>query len=362
MDIRAAVATGPNEPFALETLTLSDPAPDEVLVELAGVGICHTDLAVIRQYIALPMPIVLGHEGAGRVVRVGSSISDLKPGDPVVLTFNSCGTCKACSTNHPAYCAEYAQRNFAGKRVDGSHTLCRHGGQPVGGAFHGQSSFATHALATRRSAVKIREDAPLHLLGGLGCGFQTGAGTVLNVLKPEADSTLVILGAGALGFSALFAARMAGVRRIVAVDRIASRLELALELGAHEVIDTSVQDMDEALKALGGIDYIVETTGAPKVAAAAIACLNGGGQCALLGGGAERMITIDMMGLIRGKVIRGVVEGDADPQTFIPQMVDAFMEGRFPIDRISKTYSFDDINDAVHDTDTGAVIKPVLVF
>lgn len=362
MDIRAAVATAPNQPFAIEDLTLDAPSPGEVLVELAGVGICHTDLAVIRQYIALPMPIVLGHEGAGRVVQVGPGVDDLEPGDHVVLTFNSCGSCKSCASGHPAYCAEYAQRNFAGKRIDGSHTLCRHGGQPVGGAFHGQSSFATHALATRRSAVKVRKDAPLHLLGGLGCGFQTGAGTVLNVLKPEEDSTLVILGAGALGFSALFAARLAGVKRIVAVDRITSRLDLALELGAHEVINTALHDMDDALAALGGIDYIVETTGAPKVAAAAIACLNGGGQCALLGGGSERMITIDMMGLIRGKIIRGVVEGDADPQTFIPQLVDAFMDGRFPIDRVSKTYRFEDINQAVDDTDSGAVIKPVLLF
>lgn len=362
MEVRAAVATAPHHPFSIEVLTLDDPAPNEVLVELAGVGICHTDLAVVRQYMALPMPIVLGHEGAGRVVRVGSAIDDLEPGDHVVLTFNSCGACKACKSDHPAYCVEYGQRNFAGRRIDGSHTFCRHSGDPVGGAFHGQSSFATHALATRRSTVKVRKDAPLHLLGALGCGFQTGAGTVLNVLQPTPQSTLVILGAGALGFSALFAAVLSGVERIIAVDRVTSRLALAQELGAHEVIDTSGRDIDAALSGIDGIDYIVETTGAPKVAAAAIARLNAGGQCALLGGGSDRMITIDMMGLIRGKVIRGVVEGDANPQTFIPQLVDAFMEGRFPIDRISRTYRFDDINTAVADTDTGEAIKPVLVF
>lgn len=361
MEIRAAVLREAKTDFRIETLTLDEPREDEVLVRLVATGVCHTDIAVQHGQFPMPLPMVLGHEGAGIVERAGAK-TKLKKGDAVVLSFDSCGTCRNCATHHPAYCATYAALNYSGGRSDGSALLADQDGKRVNGAFFRQSSFATYAITGARNAIKVRDDAPLELLGALGCGFLTGAGTVLNVLKPRADSSLLILGAGAIGFTALFAAKHLGCQRIVAVDRVASRLALAKELGATEVIDTSTTDLDAALKALGGVDYVVDTTGAPRLVEAAVRVLNAQGEVALIGGGPDRMLTVDLVGLIRGKVIRGVVEGDADPAQLIPRLVDLYMEGAFPIDRICRPYPFDDINAAVADADRGVAIKPILKF
>jgi aryl-alcohol dehydrogenase len=182
------------------------------------------------------------------------------------------------------------------------------------------------------------------------------------VLEPRPDSTFAIFGTGALGFAALLAARIAGCRRIVAVDRVRSRLDLALELGATHVIDTSATDLDAALPALGGVDRGIDTTGVPKVIEAAARALNRCGELALVGAGKERSMSLDILHIVSGRVIRGVTEGDSDPATFIPFLVDRFLAGEFPIDRLTRFYPFEQINAAVTDGLSGRTIKPVVEF
>ena len=362
MKIRAAVAREAHGNFTVEDVELADPRANEVLVRLVATGICHTDLSVVEQIMPLPMPFVLGHEGAGIVERVGSEVSGLAVGDHVVLSFDTCGACPSCADDHPAYCQQYPLLNFYGKRPDGSATITDAAGQELNANFFGQSSFATYAVTHPRNTIKVRADAPLDLLGPLGCGLSTGAGTVVNVLKPGPQSTVVVFGTGAVGMAALMAAKLAGAGRIVAVDRVASRLALARELGATDTIDTSTQDLHEALLALGGIDRGVDTTGVPAVVEAAVAGLKERGELALLGATHDPQITLSIFPLISGRVIRGVVNGDCDPAVLIPQMIDWYMEGRFPIDRLSAFYALDEINAAVADSHSGKTIKPIIRF
>jgi len=305
---------------------------------------------------------VLGHEGAGVVVEVGKSVTAVQKGDHVVLTFGSCGHCRPCASGHPAYCVSQPPLNFAGRRTDGSVTIHDSKGEPVNAVFFGQSSFATHSVSPARNVIKVRRDAPLKFLGPLGCGLMTGAGAVLNVLKPDADSTFAIFGTGALGFAALFAAKLAGCRRIVAVDRVRSRLELARELGASEVIDTSSTELDKALGELGGCDAALDTTGVPRVIEAAVGALKPCGQLGLVGASHESTMSMNIMHMISGRVIRGIVEGDSDPTRFIPFLVERFLEGGFPIDRIAGFYPFEHINAAVSASTSGKTIKSILTF
>jgi aryl-alcohol dehydrogenase len=362
MDIKAAVVRAPHGAFAIEPVRLDSPHADEVLVKLTATGICHSDVAIVEQILPLPMPFVLGHEGAGVVVEVGKSVTSVAKGDHVVMTFGSCGSCLSCTTGHPAYCASQPQLNFGMRRPDGTPTIHDARGEPLNAVFFGQSSFATHSIAPQRNVVKVKRDAPLRFLGPLGCGLMTGAGAVLNVLKPGRDATFVIFGTGALGFAALFAAKLTGCRRIVAVDRVKSRLELARQLGATEVIDTSTTDLDQALAQIGGCDRALDTTGVPKVIEAAVRSLKVCGEVALVGASSEHTLSTDILHMISGRVIRGVVEGDAEPQKFIPYLVDQFLAGGFPIDRIAGFYPFEQINAAVSAGTSGRTVKPVIEF
>ena len=188
MKIEAAVAREANKPFVIEPIELAEPGPGELLVKLIATGICHTDLAILDRLIPLPLPMVLGHEGAGYVSRVGAKVSGFTPGDPVVLTFDSCGACSSCQQHHPSYCEKYPLLNLSTRKSDGSATITDKHGKALGSSFFGQSSFATWAISSPRNSIKVRSDAPLELLGPLGCGFSTGAGAVFNVIKPDANA------------------------------------------------------------------------------------------------------------------------------------------------------------------------------
>ncbi|WP_176593539.1 NAD(P)-dependent alcohol dehydrogenase [Sphingobium sp. EM0848] len=362
MKIKAAVARQPHGAFTVEDVDLVAPNPDEILVRLVATGICHTDLAIIEQIMPLPLPHVLGHEGAGIVEAVGAHVIGFGPGDHVVLTFNTCGECAPCTEHHPAYCQNYPLLNFRGARPDGSATLHDAGGKVLGSTFFGQSSFATYALSSPRNTIKVRQDAPLELLGPLGCGLSTGAGTVINVLKPGPQTSIAVFGTGAVGMSAVMAAKALGAGRIVAIDRVESRLTLARELGATDTIDTSREDLAQTLQALGGVDQAVDTSGVPALIAAAVGALKERGTCVLLGASKQQEVTLNILPLISGRVIRGVVNGDCDPALLIRQLVDWYLEGRFPIDRLSAFYPLDRINEAVADSNSGKTIKPILTF
>ncbi len=239
MQITAAVVEDADAPFVLGDIEIAEPREGEVLVRIVAVGVCHTDLVARSGGYPTPFPCVLGHEGSGVVHSVGPGVTKVSPGDHVVLTFNSCGSCTNCRRGAEAYCVQLPVLNALGRRADGTTAYLRDE-QPISGHFFSQSSFATFSLATERNVVKVPTDLPLQLLGPLGCGIQTGAGTVLNSLAARPGESIVITGTGSVGLSAVMAARIAGCDPIIAIDLLPERLKLAAELGATHVIDGSL--------------------------------------------------------------------------------------------------------------------------
>ena len=362
--IAAAVVREKEGPFVIERIELEDPRDDEVLVRIKGVGMCHTDLVVRDQYFPTPLPAVLGHEGSGVVERVGRSVTKVAPGDHVVLTFATCGRCSNCLSGQGGYCTDLYGRNFTGRRPDGS-TPCKDGhGHDVGAYFFGQSSFADLAIAGERNVVKISKDVPLELMGPLGCGIQTGAGAVINALKPGAGSSIAIFGAGSVGLSAIMAARVVGCTRIIAVDLNPARLELARELGATDVVQAGSTDAVQAIQALtgDGVQYSLDCTGIPAVARQAVDALRVTGVCGVMGVsplGTE--LALDMNSILFGRTVRGIIEGDSIPDIFIPQLVELWRQGRFPFDRLVTYYPLSKIEEAAAASESGDVLKAILL-
>ncbi|WP_328350318.1 NAD(P)-dependent alcohol dehydrogenase [Streptomyces sp. NBC_00445] len=363
---RAAVVESGGAPFTLSDVVLDEPGPHEALVRMVATGLCHTDLGVASGGLPFPLPGVLGHEGAGVVEAVGSAVTGVAPGDHVLLSFTSCGGCRNCRGGHPAYCATWLPLNLiGGRRADGSSTVSRDG-EPLGGHFFGQSSFAERALADERSLVKVDADVPLDSIAPLGCGVQTGVGAVWNVLKPVTGSTVVVLGAGAVGLSAVMAAALTPATTIIAVDKVGERLSLAKELGATHTVDAGEADLGEAIASLTGgqgADGIVETTGSVAVLRQGVDALAARGTLVVVGAppfGTE--VSLDVNGLLGGKQIVGLTLGDSETQTLIPALVRMVKEGRLPLHRLISTYPFADIDQAVRDMKAGKTIKPVLTF
>ncbi|MFH9548064.1 NAD(P)-dependent alcohol dehydrogenase [Streptomyces sp. NBC_00377] len=363
---RAAVVESGGAPFTLSEVVLDDPAPHEAVVRLVAAGLCHTDLGVASGGLPFPLPGVLGHEGAGVVESVGSAVTGVAPGDHVVLSFTSCGDCRNCHGGHPAYCATWLPMNLiGGRRADGTSTISRDG-EPLGGHFFGQSSFAERALVDERSLVKVDPDVPLESIAPLGCGVQTGVGAVWNVLKPVAGAAIVVLGAGAVGLSAVMAAALSPATTIIAVDRVAERLALAKELGATHTVDAGQSALGEAVAQITGgqgADGIVETTGSTAVLRQGVDALAARGTLVVVGAppfGSE--VALDVNGLLGGKQVVGLTLGDSETQTFIPALVELVKAGRLPLDRLIGTYPFADIDQAVRDMTAGKTIKPVLTF
>ncbi len=362
----AAVVEAPGAPFTVHEVTLDDLRPDEVLIRMVAAGLCHTDLGVQAGGIPFPLPGVLGHEGAGVVVETGSAVTKVAPGDKVLLSFTSCGTCPACRGGHPAYCDTWVPRNLIfGARDDGSPTVLRNG-EKIGGRFFGQSSFAAHAVADERSVVKVDDDAPLDLLAPLGCGVQTGVGTVWNILSPAPGSTLAVFGVGAVGLAAVMAASMLPLAAVVAVDLVPARLELARELGATHTVDPATENVAEAIaEATGGrgLGSAIDTTAVPAVVRTAVDALGIRGTCAIVGAppqGTE--VSFEVQSLLPGKRIVGVTLGDGEPETLIPQLVALHRAGKLPLEKLVRHYALADLDAAAHDMHTGTTIKPVVRF
>ena len=364
MQISAAVVQDVGAPFTLAEVDLQEPAPDEVVVQIAGVGICHTDIAVKEGHLPFPLPGVLGHEGSGTVVSVGADVTTVAAGDHVAISFNSCGACPHCAKGEPAYCHNFLQYNFGGVRPDGSSGLAS-AGTKLGANFFGQSSLATHALAHERNVVKLPPGAPVELVGPLGCGIQTGAGAVFNSLDVQPGSTIVITGAGAVGLSAVLAAVVREAASIIVVEPHQSRRVLATELGATHAIDPQAGALSEQLREIApaGADYAVDTTAVTPVVEQLLASLGVRGILGLIGVPADPQAVFSV-GLFQppllGLTIRGIVEGDADPQTFIPYLLDLHSQGKFPFDKLITTVPLAEINEAVAAQHRGEVLKVVL--
>jgi aryl-alcohol dehydrogenase len=363
MQIKAAVVSKKSGPFAIETVELCAPRPDELIVRVVASGMCQTDLHGRDGYYAENYPGVYGHEGAGVVHAVGSAVRSFAPGDHVVMSYPWCGTCENCARDLHSYCVHAFSLKMNGTRADGSTLLSRNGA-PVYSAFFQQSSFGTFALTQERYAVKVRKDAPLEVLGPLACSGQTGAGAVFNVMRPKPGESIAVFGVGAVGLSALMAAKIAGCDPIIAVDIHDGRLALARELGATHTIDhrTCAAVVAEIRAVTGrGVRYSLDTSALPTVFGEAVESLMPGGTCVLLGSARHgTAVSIDMKFLQEGRVVRGVVQGDSTPKEFIPRLVDLIMDNKFPIQKMIKFYDFSEINLAAKESSTGIAIKPVL--
>ncbi|MBV9845545.1 MAG: NAD(P)-dependent alcohol dehydrogenase [Kutzneria sp.] len=356
----AALCRGPVGPFFIEPVEVAAPVGDEVLVRVVAAGICHTDLTG-RAAAALGGPVLLGHEGAGVVQEVGPETTGIQSGDHVVLSFRSCGRCRRCTVGQPAYCAGRAALNSVGGRGDGSPTV-RAGGTPVLAGFVGQSSFAGYALAHQDNTVVVDPDVDLVVAAPFGCGFQTGAGAVLNVLRPDESSTVVVYGAGSVGLAGLLAARSAGAAVIV-VEVSPRRRDLALRLGAAHAVDPTDTNVTAAVADLtaGGSTHALDTTGAAAVIQAAVKALAPTGVAVTVGLGRPEL-QLDVLDLVYGgKSLRGCLEGDAVPTTFIPYLLELHAADRFPVDQLVTTFPLARINEAVAAQRAGDAVKAVLL-
>ncbi len=363
MEIKAAVAREQGGQLSVESVNLEAPRSHEILVRVVATGVCHTDLVVLAGHLPTPFPVVLGHEGAGVVEQVGSGISKVKPGDHVVMTYNSCGVCPSCNAHATSYCHEFFPRNFFAVRPDGSSALSQNESS-IHGNFFGQSSFATHALCHEANVVKVAETLPLELLGPLACGIQTGAGAVMNALKVMAGHSFVVFGTGSVGLSAVMAAKVVGAPTIIAVDMNDERLEMARELGATHCINPGKQKAQEEIMRISGfgVDFALDTTGLPSVIRDAVESLAPRGTCGILGAPApETQIVLDETHFMSGgRRLIGIVEGDANPDTFIPMLAELYAKGLFPFDKLVKFYNLDQINEAIEDSESGRTIKPII--
>ncbi|MGV2292600.1 NAD(P)-dependent alcohol dehydrogenase [Trinickia sp. YCB016] len=363
MKIKAAVAREKGGPLTIETLELEEPRDDEILVRVVATGVCHTDVVVRDGLLPTPHPVVLGHEGAGIVERVGRNVTKVAPGDAVVMTYDSCGSCPACAAHAQSYCHAFFPRNFFATRPDGSSALSKDGTR-IHGNFFGQSSFATHALCRASNVVKVPSDAPLEFLGPLACGVQTGAGAVMNALRVAAGASFAVFGAGSVGLSAVMAARVVGATTIVAIDLHDERLDFARSVGATHTLNPARDDVVAALIELTGygIDYALDTTGVAKVIRQATDALAPRGTCGVLGASAPgtEIVLDEVHFMSGGRRLMGIVEGESAPDTFIPTLIKLHQLGMFPFERMVKFYPFKDINVAIADSLEGRTIKPIV--
>ncbi|MEU1183972.1 NAD(P)-dependent alcohol dehydrogenase [Streptomyces sp. NPDC005820] len=363
MRMQAAVLRAGDGPFVVEEVDIADPGPGQVLVRIAAVGFCHTDVLPRGDGFPARPPIIAGHEGAGVVEALGPGVTEPAVGSHVLLSFDHCGACENCLDGHPAYCRSFVQRNLTGAGIEsGDQSVTDAEGKPVASRWFGQSSFATHAVVDVRNTVVVDPDLPLELLAPLGCGIQTGAGSILLALDVRAGSRVVVFGAGGVGLAAVMAAKVAGAATIVAVDLHQNRLDLAQELGATHVLPAGGEDVPRRLRKLtgGGADYVLDTTGVPEVIRDGVDSLRVRGTVGLVGA-RSRDLVLGPAALSTGKTVMGILEGDAVPRRFLPQLIELWQQGRFPFERLVRTYPLSEINTAERDAASGVTVKPVLL-
>ena len=363
MKITAAVVHERSGPFSIEQVDLCEPRDDELLVEVIASGMCATDLHGRDAYYPTKFPKIFGHEGAGIVRATGSAVTKFRTGDHVVMAYPWCGECPNCRSQRQTYCLNAFDLKMNGTRADGS-TLHSKDAKPVYSAFFQQSSFGTFTIANERFAVKVRNDVAIEHVCALACGGQTGAGAVLNVMKPRAGDSFVVFGVGAVGLSGLMAAKIAGCDPIIAVDIHEHRLALARQLGAtHTINHAGRTDIVAEIRKVTGLGarYTLETSALPAVFRESVEALMPAGTCILLGSARKGTETsLEMPFLQNGRTVRGVIQGDSVPQEFIPLLVDHIVAGRFPVEKMITFYPFADINRAAVESASGMTIKPVL--
>jgi aryl-alcohol dehydrogenase len=359
---RAAVVYEPEGPWTIEDVELDDLRPNEVYVRIKAVGACHTDRNM-QQF--LKMPAVVGHEGAGIVEEVGCGVEYVKPGDRVMVSWPECGVCPNCHIGRRDICDVQFPLNFGGTRLDGSHTV-KLNGEWISAAFFQQSSYATVAITPEDSLIKVEDDdVPFEILAALPCGVMTGAGAITTSLGVTSQDDVLIIGCGAVGLSAVMAAKLCGAYPIIAVDIVDQRLALALELGATHIFHAKRDNVAEGVKKVvpRGIRYAFDTTGLPVSWATAVQSLCMGGTF----GGAAMPVSpelgfhpFEMFG--KGLRMQFVMAGSAIPRDYLPSLISRYKAGRFPVDRLVTTFPFEKINEAWASMGAFEAVKPILLM
>ncbi len=364
MQAKAAVMPEPHGRWTIETLEVAEPGPQEVLVRVVASGICQTDVHARDGFFPIPCPAVYGHEGAGVVERVGSAVTTLKPGDHVIMANPSCGECPDCLAGFETYCSNAPVLKQSGYRADGTSLSFRRGQDPIYGSFFQQSSFASVTIAMARNTIRVPDEAPLDILAAFPCGVNTGAGAVMNVLKPHPGDSYVSFGTGTVGFAGLLAAKLLGCNPIIAVDLFDERLALARNLGAtHTVNAKDPKLVDEVRRLAGGrgAQFCLEAAGFPEALRAAVDVLAPRGTACLVGSARTGVeVHLEMRTMQQGRTVRGCIQGESDVQSFLPRLITLYRAGKLPIERLVRHYPHTAINDAVADMLGGKTIKAVL--
>jgi len=354
-----------SRPLAVEEVELDPPGPGEVLIEVRAAGVCHSDLSVVNGDRPRPLPMVLGHEGAGIVREVGPGVDDLAPGDHVVVVFvPSCGSCVPCGEGRPALCERAAKANAEGTLLSGARRLHRDG-RPVNHMV-GCSVFAEYAVVSRRSLVPVDPELPLDRAALFGCAVITGVGAVLNTAGVRPGQTVAVVGLGGVGLNALLGARLAGARRLVAVDPLPEKLALARQLGATFTVDPREPDAVERVRAYtdGGVDAAIEAAGNVPALEFAFEITRRGGTTVSAGlANPQHRLSIAPVRLVgEGRTLRGSYMGDCVPLRDIPRFVELFRDGRLPVDAVlSDALPLDAVNEAMERLAAGTVVRQILL-
>ena len=366
MRATAAVFEKISMPLAVTEVEIGEPGPGEALVKIVATGVCHTDALALSGDLPFPAPGVLGHEGAGIVEAVGDGVTNVAVGDKVVIGWPWCGQCRNCLEGQPRYCLRLGPLVYGGSRADGTTALRRLDGSPLHSHYFGQSSFATYSICGANALVPVDADADIALLGPLACGISTGAGAVLNSLRPFVGASIVIYGAGAVGLSAVMAATLTAGTRIIAVDRVASRLALARELGATETIDvsTGLDPVATVTEICGGLaDFALDCSGNLSVLRQAADSVGMRGTVVLVGGSpAGSSFSLDHQSTLSGKRVIGTLGGEGRSVPLIGALATLNEQGRFPFEKLLTTFPLDQVNEAFEASESGDVIKPVLLM
>lgn len=375
MQIRAAVLRqmhrprpyGKSRPLGIETLTLDPPDEGEVLVRIAAAGLCHSDLSVIDGNRPRPLPMALGHEGAGVIEALGPGVRDFSVGDHVVLVFvPSCGRCRPCLEGRPALCEPAATANGAGTLISGGRRLHDENGDPINHHL-GVSCFADYAVVSQNSLVKIDKRLPLDLAAVFGCAVLTGAGAVLNTAGVRPGEDVAVIGLGGVGLAAVLGAVLAGARRIFAVDLLADKRELALSLGATAAIDPVQEDAVETLRRLsdGGVHHAIETAGSIKALEFAYAVTRRGGQTVTAGlAHPDHSLPLQQVSLVaEERTLKGSYIGSCVPGRDLPDYLALYEAGRLAVDRlISHRLHLEEINEGFERLASGEAIRQIVIF
>ncbi|MCQ4080832.1 Zn-dependent alcohol dehydrogenase [Streptomyces sp. RB6PN25] len=363
----AAVLTSPQQPLQLAEVDLQSPSRGEVTIEIGASGVCHSDISVFNKTLPHPLPVVLGHEGAGTVVEVGDGVTDVAPGDRVVLSWLAqCGTCFYCSHAQPQLCETAGVAFAKGALLDGT-TRYSLGGEPVY-QMAGLGTLSQRCVVPAGAAVKIPDSIPFSSAALLGCGVLTGFGAAVNTAGIRVGDTVVIVGCGGVGLNAVQGARIAGASTVIAIDMHQERLDLAVKLGATEVLQPSDKTV-KAVRALTGgrgADHVLEVVGRQETVRDAVKMTRRGGQVVLVGAAGDDVnLTVPAFTgvVMTEKIIRGSLYGSSDVKRDVPRLIRLYEKGVLKLDElVTETFEFDKVNDAVDYCASEKGARAVVVF